>query len=159
MIKLQEKNRTPRKKITPHYILTYDYMIGDANGNTSEKAKISADNPFIERYVTLLGKLKPIKGTWGIMLRPQDIYGNYKEKRISKIDYEFLMKAMFEYDEDEDEETVFEEFLSITEKEEDFLFELQEGVQAETEYSFLVFQGADLTYIDEHGEKHDTYFE
>lgn len=32
-------------------------------------------------------------------------------------------------------------------------------VRAENEFMFLVFKGVNLYYIDEFGEKHETYFE
>jgi hypothetical protein len=66
MIEIQKPN--PKTTIVghPHYILKYDYMIGDSDGYTSEKIRVSVDNPFLERYVTLLNSLKPTKGTWGL---------------------------------------------------------------------------------------------
>jgi hypothetical protein len=155
MIKLvkKEKEKKSKKSKTPYYMLEYDYMIGDANGNTTEEAKISAGNPFVERYVKLLNKLKPVKGSWGVQLERSDIYGNFKEKRITKDDLDFLNRTMFS-SEDEDEEDA--EAYFKTPEENSYANELHEGVRAEAEYSFLVFEGVNLTYIDEYGKSHET---
>jgi hypothetical protein len=149
MIKIVEP-KTPKKKIKPYYLLVYNYMIGDADGNTTEEVKLSADNPYIERYCTLLNSLKPTKGTWGIMLEQNGIEEAFNEKQISQDDFEFLKKTMFEddwYDEEKDEEV------------DDYMTEFAEGVRSDAEYSFLVFEGVDLYYIDEYNKKHETVFE
>ena len=145
MIKIVEP-KTPKKKIKPYYLLVYNYMIGDADGNTTEEVKLSADNPYIERYCTLLNSLKPTKGTWGIMLEQNGIEEAFNEKQISQDDFEFLKKTMFEddwYDEEKDEEV------------DDYMTEFAEGVRSDAEYSFLVFEGVDLYYIDEYNKKHE----
>lgn len=142
-----KKLKKPKK---PYYLLVYNYMIGDANGNTSEEIELSADNPFIERYVSLLNKLQPIKGSWGIQLKHKDIFGNFKEKRITEDDFNFLNRIML-LSYDEEENTYFK-----TEIENDFAYELSEGIRTESEYSFLVFQGVDLYYFDENGKKNKT---
>ncbi len=62
MIEIVKKNTKSNTK--PHYLLEYEYMIGDADGQTSEVVELSLDNPHIEKYCRLLNKLKPIKGHW-----------------------------------------------------------------------------------------------
>ena len=158
---VQPKKR--KQKINPHYILTYDYMIGDANGSTEESAGVSLDNPHIERYVTLLDKLKPCKGSWGIQLNSEDIYGNFKEGRITEDDYNFLMRIMFmdeisDFDELDEEATKNEVIAKYfkTPKENKFADELSFGIKSDTEYSFLVFRGATLQYQDENGKIFET---
>ena len=48
---------------------------------------------------------------------------------------------------DEDEEDYVED---------EFAEQFVDGVTSDTEYSFLVFQGIELHYIDEYGVKHAT---
>jgi len=64
---------------------------------------------------------------------------------------------MFDSDEEEDEEN--ENSFVVSEKELKYTKEFYEGIRGETEYSFLVFQRCILYYYDEHGVKHNTYFE
>jgi hypothetical protein len=140
MITIKPK-KTSGKKVTTHYILQYNYMIGDDNGYTDESVKLSKDNPFIERYVTLINKLKPTKGHWGVVLDKSRLIKHYTENQITKDEYEFLNGLMFESNDSNE-----------------YTNEFFEGVRSDAEYSFLVFQGCDLYYIDEYGEKHETEF-
>ncbi len=141
-----KKPRKNKAKIDPYYILRYNYMIGDADGYTTEESEISIDNPYVERYVTLLNKLKPTKGHWGLSLDEDDIEKCFKEGQITKDSFEFLKGLMFEESFGENEDS----------NEDKFKYEFWEGVRSETEYSFLVFQGADLIYVDENGKENET---
>ena len=69
----------------------------------------------------------------------------------------FLNRLAFpEYlDEEEDEESIN---YFKTDEENNWADEFVEGVRSETEYSFLVFQGIELKYVDENGKKHKTKF-
>ena len=131
-------------------------MIGDANGNTSEELDISTDNPYLERYVKLLNSLKPNKGSWGVMLNLEDLDSFLEEKQITEDDYQFLKKMMFEeWDEnDEDNSTFIVEPENLKHSQ-----EFYDGVMADTEYSFLVFEGIYLQYVDENNVKHETIIE
>lgn len=140
MIKIVETKKN-KKKSKPYYELVYNYMIGDANGHTKEKVKLSIDNPHIERYCKLLNSLKPSQDTWGISLDMENLDSFLKEKQITKDEFDFL------------EITLFHEI-----NEDEYLAEFSEGVRSETEYSFLVFEGVDLYYIDEFGIKNKTKF-
>jgi len=144
MIRIKEKKKSKKK---PYYLLEYDYMIGDANGDTSEKVNLSLDNPYIEKFVTLINKLKPLKGTWGIVFEGS-IFDFHNAGQLTEEEYEFLDVLMFE-----DSELI--DKLKLDDK---YAYEFLEGVRGETEYSFLVFKGATLYYFDEFGEKHDTKF-
>ncbi len=150
MIRLKEKTKS-KKKINPYYLLVYHYMIGDANGNTSEKVRVDVNNPFLERYCILLNKLRPVPGRWGVMLEQDQIADHVKDGQITEEEGEFLKKCMFDdcdYDEVEIKKTLGENYKAA--------YEFQDGVKGETEYSFLVFEGIDLYYVDEYGEKHET---
>jgi len=159
------KNTKESKKIKPYYKLVYNYMIGDADGETRKSAKISVDNPFVERYVKLLNSLESLEGCWGVMLTPEDIYKSFKEKQITEDDYLFLMRLMFvedeEFDDDDEAENKADDSSKIanyfkTEKENKFADQFSDGVEGYTEYSFLVFEGLDLFYYDENNQKNKT---
>jgi len=145
MIEIVKETKT-KKKSSPYYILKYEYMIGDADGNTSEKVEVLADNPYLERYVKLLNSLKPLDGKWGIVLDSYEFHKFVEQGQITEDDYKFLNSLMWEGNDlyegiDEDDEHAWA---------------FCEGVQGETEYSFLVFEGIKLTYVDEDGKKHKT---
>ena len=163
MIKLVEKKVNKEKVSEPYYLLVYNYMIGDANGDTTEEVEISKDNPFLERYCILLNSLKPVKGRWGVMLESARIASSFSEGQITEDDYKFLMRTMFiedleDWEEEEEEELLLKNYFK-TEQDNNWADEFFEGVRAEADYSFLVFQGVSLTYVDEYGIKHGTYFE
>jgi len=140
-----KKEVKKRKKVKPHYLLVYNYMIGDADGNTTEEVTVSLDNPYVEKYCKLLNKLNPTKGYWGVSLDQDRLKDHLKAKQITKNDFEFLSKLMFEnYEEDDTDD--------------DFAYEFYDGVRSETEYSFLTFEGVDLYYVNEYGQKLETKF-
>lgn len=149
MIQIKNPTKPSKKKIKPYYLLTYNYMIGDADGYTSEEVELSADNPHIERHCKLLQKLKPIKGHWGISLNQEQINNALKCKQITKSDYDFLFRTMFPYDLDEEDENYIED---------KFLDEFDSGIKSDTEYSFLTFQDLELIYVDENNTHHQTTF-
>lgn len=161
MIKVVEKKPNTKKVQEPMYLLTYNYMIGDANGDTSEEIDISLNNPFIERYVTALNKLKPTKGHWGVMLEDVRMYAHLKEGQITQDEY-IILQTVFSYGEyDPIEADDFDEKdnpLMLSDEDKEHLAEFADGVRADAEYSFLVFQGANLLYIDEYGKGHQTEF-
>lgn len=157
MIKLVQKRKKRKANKKPYYTLEYRYMIGDANGNTSETVKLSADNPFIERYVKLLNGLKPNKQSWGVQLNDEDLDGFYSESQITLDDLRFLRRLMFEeYDIYEENDEVEGYTYPIEKDNLKFAREFYSGVRDESEYSFLVFEEAVLKYSNEYGEKFDT---
>lgn len=72
-------------------------------------------------------------------------------------DCNFLMRLAYveslEEEEDDDAINYFK-----TEEENNWANEFGEAIMGETEYSFLVFQGIELKYVDEDGKKHKTKF-
>lgn len=144
MIKIKPKS-SKKKKQDPYYKLVYYYTIGDADGNTSEEVFLSVDNPYIEKYVLLLDKLSPTKGYWGISLDRYRLIKHCEEGQITDDEYNFLYSLMFKDGLEEDNREYSAEFY--------------EGIRAETEYSFLTFDGVDLFYYDEFGVKHETIIE
>ena len=149
MIKLIETNKKTVETIIPYYTLTYNYSIGDSCGYTTKEVYLSVDNPYIERYCTLLNSIQPLKGKWGIILNEETIESCFKEEnQITEDDYNFLMRTMFS-----EENNYFK-----SDKENDYADEFYEGVMEELDYSFLVFEGVKLTYTDKHNVVFDTEF-
>ncbi len=148
VIKDQE-NKAQENKSTPYYELSYNYMIGDGDGNTSKIVKVSKDNPYLERYVKLLNSLKPTKGNWGVILKDDRLYKCFAEGQITEDDYNFLSVLMFE-EPDIDEEDIKK--LNLDEK---YRYQFSNGVEFETEYSFLVFKGIKLIYVDEYNVRYN----
>ena len=149
MIKLIEINKETVETIIPYYTLTYNYSIGDTWGRTTQDVYLSVDNPYIERYCTLLNSIQPLKGRWGIILNEETVELCFKEEnQITEDDYNFLMRTMFS-----EENNYFK-----SDRENDYADEFYDGVMEELDYSFLVFEGVKLTYTDEHNVVFDTEF-
>lgn len=156
MIKLVEKKKS-KKKHKPAYTLEVKYMIGDANGYTSEEGTFPVEcADALERFCKILDKLQPLEGSWGVMLNEMD--SHFAEGQITQEDLDFWnLYVERDYDEDELDESALETLeLLGTHSYGDGLGDL---VRAETEYSFLVYQNYKLTYYDEDNIKHQTYFE
>jgi hypothetical protein len=139
------------KKVKPHYKLTINYMIGDADGKTREIVKLSEDNPYIERFCTLLMKLKPLPSTWGIVFGSDSLSKFVKDGQITEDDAKFLSATMFDDDDDD-------EFGKYDIENDKFLNEFYNCISGETEYSFLVFETLDLKYYDENNVEYLTRF-
>lgn len=149
MIKLIEINKETVETIIPYYTLTYNYSIGDTCRHITEDVYLSVDNPYIERYCTLLNSIQPLKGEWSIILNEETIESCFKEEnQITEDDYNFLMRTMFS-----EENNYFK-----SDKENDYADEFYGGVMEELDYSFLVFEDVKLTYTDEHNVVFDTEF-
>ena len=148
MIEIKKAKKKSKKKREPYYHLVFNYMIGDANGYTSEEVEANVDNPYVERFVKLLNSLQPTKGRWGVILEEARLRDSLNEGQITEDDYNFLCPMMF-YDWEEENE--LEE-----DPDDGFKYEFMDCVRDEAEYSFLVFEGIDLYYYDEYGVKHET---
>jgi len=146
MIEIVKETKGTKKVCEPHYLLTYNYMIGDADGDTTEKVEVSLDNPYLERFVKLMNSLQPTKGYWGICLEEGRLENHFKEGQITEDDYNFLLALLFDWE--------TKSTFVIEPENEEYSHEFSEGVRSETEYSFLSFEGIDLQYVDEFGKKH-----
>ena len=143
MIKVIEKKEKLTKQ-DPYYLLVFNYMIGDANGDKEESMACPVeDAEIVERFVRLVNSLKPLSGTWGIVFDSWEFDRFLKEGQLNQDDYDFLRKVMFWSDEDEGDDGYITSYFS-------------ECIRGEASYSFLVFQGVDLYYYDEYGIKYET---
>lgn len=132
-------------------------MIGDADGHTEEEVDLSVDNPYIEKYCRLLGRLKPIKGYWGISLTPEKIKISFEQGQMTKEEYDFLDRVMFFEDHMCDKKNDLRTFFP-TDDEYNYAGEFFDGIKADAEYSFLSLVGYSLHYIDEQNRLHQTEF-
>lgn len=77
----------PIENEDPYYHVIFNYMIGDADGNTTYD--FTCDESEIEevvKYVSILNKLKPLKDHWGIC------FDNYKRSIPENI-LDYLRKS------------------------------------------------------------------
>lgn len=59
----------PIKNQTPYYHVIFNYMIGDANGNTTYDFICNeSEIEKVVKYVSILNKLKPLKDHWERMM-------------------------------------------------------------------------------------------
>lgn len=142
-------NVKPTKPQEPYYNLTYNYMIGDADGETTEESTCSINNPYVERYVTLLNKLTPPKGHWGIILERSRLKDHFEQGQLTQEEYDFLKCTMF----NDNSGSTFNPSEGDLDE---YLYDFCEGVRGDAEYSFLVFEGITLEYVDEYGEVFQT---
>lgn len=128
----------PIKNQTPYYHVIFNYMIGDANGNTTYDFICNeSEIEKVVKYVSILNKLKPLKDHWGIC------FDNYEKEYPG----EYIGLS-------EDEYNIFIDLLYSNDYE-DIRGEISECLKSETEYSFLVFEKVDVYYYDENGIKYN----
>lgn len=128
----------PIENETPYYHVIFNYMIGDANGNTTYDFICNeSEIEKVVKYVSILNKLKPLKDHWGIC------FDNYTKEYPG----EYIGLS-------EDEYNIFIDLLYSNDYE-DIRGEISEYLKSETEYSFLVFEKVDVYYYDENGIKYN----
>jgi len=164
MIKIIE-NKTQTKRIEPYYRLKFSYMIGDADGDTTEKIDIPLNNPYVERVVDVLNNCDTPKGHWGMILDSEHFTKLLNQGKMTQSDYNFCKVVVFGDDIDEHMEEFFSKerieadklkLLEITGDEKSYAYEFEEACITSIGHSFAVFEGIDLYYIDEYGVKHET---
>lgn len=148
MIKVIEKNNIVKQE--PHYRLEFNYMIGDANGETIEKMDVDIKHSeLLEKFVKTIGKLKPVEGCWGVSLSEEDLTDHFNEGQIDEDEWGFLTLVMFEEYENED-------FYDSDFYDEEYWGFFASCVQYDNEYTFLTLNGVKLFYVDENGVSHET---
>jgi hypothetical protein len=138
--------RVAKKKIRPRYVLTLEYMIGDADGDTLEQMDVKIGNRNIERFVKILRKLKGNKSRWCIILDESSMKRVLKERQITKEEFDFIMPLMFEEYEDEMGNEIHGSG------------EFSDVISCRTGYDFLKFQDVTLKYLDKNGDFFPTKF-
>lgn len=128
----------PIKNQTPYYHVIFNYMIGDADGNTTYDFTCNeSEIEKVVKYVSILNKLKPLKDHWGIC------FDNYEKEYpgeyigLSEVEYNVFMDLLDC------------EFYISKERS-----EIQSCLASRNEYSFLVFQGIEIYYYDENNTKY-----
>lgn len=150
MIKPIKKER-PLKKIEPYYKLVFNYMIGDADGNMLETAKISENNIYLERFFDILSNLEKPKKYIGLMLTVEHITEVYDEKNINDSDYMFLMSMLFH--------VLTEDFNFIDEENESFSYEFLDSIFTDIKGIPLFLEELKLYHVNEYNEEIECYIE
>lgn len=139
MIKL-----TPVKNEFPYYHIIFNYMIGDGNGHTEyDLTCVSSEIEEVVKYVSILNKLNPLEGYWGVCFNnyPEEYPGEYIG--VSKNEYKV--------------------FIKLIECEEDYYTSIKgaihECLRSEIECSLLIFEGVEIYYYDENNVKYSVEFE
>lgn len=126
----------------PYYKVIFNYMIGDADGYTSYDLTYKDEQiEEVMKYITILNKLKPLEGHWGIC------FENYTNEYPGE--YIGLSKEEYEI------------FIDLLNSDDDLGIkgEICECLRSRTEYSFLVFQGASVFYYDVFNTKYNVELE
>lgn len=128
----------PIENEDPYYHVIFNYMIGDADGNTTYDFTCNeSEIEEVVKYVSILNKLKPLKDHWGIC------FDNYEKEYpgeyigLSEVEYNVFMDLLDC------------EFYISKERS-----EIQSCLASRNEYSFLVFQGIEIYYYDENNTKY-----
>lgn len=130
MIKIFDQAKIDNPKSV--YKITHQWMLGDADGDTTTEQLISKDNPFIDKFLECCHKLTiPLPNTWGNSLELDTI------KKCLKNDYEFFKQFINEGTPTEDENIEELYFSTI----------IEQGA------TFVTYQGFNLVYYDENGIK------
>ena len=141
----------------PHYILKFNYSIGGESRDIITKtAKLSLNNPYIERAVYLLNNFLTDKE-----LTLEEIRTSYEWDDFDEMSYKFLVRILINEDTDlehyitGDNETLedVEEYLDIYTYHAD---EFRDGVYTSVEGAILVFEFVELVYINEYGNEFKT---
>lgn len=144
---IREKAKNNYGPIKPYYELTFEYMIGDADGDAKEKVDVALDNPHLERFYKLVSGLERLPGKIGVVLDHEDLKKQLSLKKITEDDYEFLKATMFE--------SVDSTYWPIDANDEkyDAFGEFFEGVRYHIRNSFLTFDGFKLERVNADGTK------
>lgn len=138
-------NKPTKPRVKRNYSFKVNYMIGDADGYTSEQATISVNNPFVKLVSDALHKLENIEGHWGVMLDDEHYKGNRDAGNISEMEYKLLTLVTDGcYDED-----MVDEFFDAygyykTEENYDYIMDFDGLLRSDAEYSYLVYEGHTL---------------
>ena len=141
----------------PHYILKFNYSIGGETCDIITKtARLSLNNPYIERAVYLLNNFLTDKE-----LILEEIRTSYECDEFDEMSYKFLVRILINEDTDlehyitDDNETLedVEEYLDIYTYHAD---EFRDGVRTTVEGAILVFEFVELVYINEYGNEFKT---
>ena len=141
----------------PHYILKFNYSIGGESRDIITKtAKLSLNNPYIERAVYLLNNFLT-----GKELTLREIRTSYECDDFDEMSYKFLIRILMDEDIDpeqfitDDDETLEDvyDYLEIYTHHAD---EFRYGVSTTVEGSYLVLEFVTLVYINEYGNEFRT---
>jgi hypothetical protein len=123
-----KKTTSPKNR----YKITHDWMLGDSDGNTTSTQLINKHNPHLDRFLSCCNKLtKSLPGTWANILDTSTI-----EKCLDDDDFEFFGQFIDEFNSDDED-----------------IQELYFEVITEQGHTFVSYQGFEVVYYDENGNK------
>jgi hypothetical protein len=133
--------KKPKKeKVKTNYKFKIDYMIGDSNGDTSKQCIISINNPFIKIITNALDKLDIIDGHWSIMLDDEHYLGNFKNGKITELEYDLLsLITGYGCDINKANEFLQKNGYEQSQQNLDYLDEFEGLLISETEYSWVSY--------------------
>ena len=127
----------------PFYKVKFKYDVGDSEGYHTTRCKVSVDNPYLEKLLVALKKLKKPENYrgWGITL-DNDMFGyNWDNDFITKEERDLLFLIRYDVD-----------------GKDDFAYELS-GLIANLPGNmgrYVLYTGYKLEYVDENGVKFNT---
>lgn len=129
------------KKIQKKHTLKIKYMIGDGHGYTTTQKTISSNNPFLKIITNALRKLKIPKGSWGLQLKEESYYFNYKNKNISELEFDLLsLVSYYNIDEEQIVEFLKKHGFEDSKINHNYIKIFEGLLIKETEYSFLIYE-------------------
>jgi hypothetical protein len=111
------------KKFKSCYVLSHNYMIGDADGDYSFTNVISENNPFLKAYIEKL------------------------ENFIEEIDGVYADDVSFTFDE------FYETLDKNVENYDEFFEEIEFEEKTETDLGWHSYEGYSISYFDENGDE------
>lgn len=141
----------------PHYILKFNYSIGGESRDIITKtAKLSLNNPYIERAVYLLNNFLTEKE-----LTLEEIRTSYECDEFDDMSYKFLIRILMDEDIDPvhyitDDDETWEDVYDYLDMYTHHADEFRDGVRTTVEGSYLVLEFVELVYINEYGNEFRT---
>lgn len=141
----------------PYYILKFNYSIGgEACDIITKTAKLSLNNPYIERAVYLLNNFLT-----GKELTLEEIRTSYECDEFDDMSYKFLVRILMYEDIDSihyitDDDETWEDVDDYLDMYTHHADEFRYGVRTTVEGSYLELEFVELVYINEYGNEFKT---
>lgn len=135
-----------KKEYEPCYRIIFRYSIADSCDNSNEECIVSTNFSYLETIITILNRLRPASGKWGIMLNNEELDSFLEEEQISKEEYDLLFTLFnFEY-----VEKISPQY------DNDDMYNLYTCIKSDDERVFFVFNEVELYYVDDYGIYYET---
>jgi hypothetical protein len=140
LLGLIKKPKAP--KVKKNHKLKVFYMIGDADGDTDVRVKVSINNPFLKHITEALDKMEEPEKHWGLRLHIRNFKINYNKKNINELEFDLLC-LVYNYSNNENDAIAFfkKHGFENSETNQKYLLEFEGLLIDECEYSFLIYKG------------------